>query len=78
VAGRTRLAVSYVNGAFGVVSGVCNHAGGPLGAGTLDGEYITCPWHAWKFHCRTGVGEPGSENDIVPRYDSEVRTARCG
>ena len=24
--GRTRLAVSFANGTFGVVSGVCNHA----------------------------------------------------
>jgi nitrite reductase/ring-hydroxylating ferredoxin subunit/multimeric flavodoxin WrbA len=73
VVGRTRLAVSYVDGKFGVVSGACNHAGGPLGDGRLDGEYITCPWHGWKFHCRTGVGEPGFEADKVPRYDSELR-----
>ena len=73
VSGRTRLAVSWVNGEFGVVSGVCNHAGGPLGNGRLDGEYITCPWHAWKYHCRTGLGEPGYEADAVPRYDCEVR-----
>jgi multimeric flavodoxin WrbA/nitrite reductase/ring-hydroxylating ferredoxin subunit len=73
VVGKTRLAVSYVDGTFGVVSGVCNHVGGPLGDGRLVGEYITCPWHGWKFHCRTGEGEPGYEADIVPRYDAEVR-----
>ncbi len=66
--GRTRIALSWVNGAFGVVSGVCNHAGGPLGEGRLDGEYLVCPWHQWKFHCRTGLGEPGYEGDAVPRY----------
>lgn len=73
VAGRVRLAISYLNGAFGAVSGVCNHAGGPLGEGHLDGEYIVCPWHYWKFHCRTGLGEPGFEEDAVPRHDVEVR-----
>ena len=73
VVGRTRLAVSYANETFGVVSGVCNHVGGPLGAGRLDGEYITCPWHAWKFHRATGIGEPGHEADVVPRYDFEIR-----
>lgn len=65
VVGRTRVALSFVDGRFGAVSGVCNHAGGPLGDGRLDGEYVTCPWHGWKFHCRTGQGEPGFESDQV-------------
>lgn len=71
--GRTRIALSYLDGTFAAVSGACNHAGGPLGDGHLDGEYIVCPWHHWKFHCRTGEGEPGFEEDRVPRYDVEVR-----
>ena len=70
--GRTRLAVSCVDGRFGVINGVCNHAGGPLGDGRLDGEYIVCPWHNWKFHRTTGVGEPGFEEDRIPRYESKV------
>lgn len=32
-AGRTKIAISYHNETFGAVSGVCNHAGGPLGQG---------------------------------------------
>jgi nitrite reductase/ring-hydroxylating ferredoxin subunit len=39
------LAVSYKDAKFGVLSNTCNHAGGPLGKGRLDGEYIICPWH---------------------------------
>lgn len=66
--GRTKIALTYLNGQFGAVSGVCNHVGGPLGEGRLDGEYIVCPWHNWKFHCTTGVGEPGYEEDCVPCY----------
>ena len=62
------VALSFVNGRFGAVSGICNHAGGPLGEGTLDGEYLTCPWHYWKFHFATGEGEPGFEADRVPSY----------
>ena len=57
VVGRTRLAVSYVNGTFSIISGACNHAGGPLGEGRLDGDYIVCPWHNYKFHHVTGEGE---------------------
>ncbi len=49
-AGTLRIALSYRDGKFGAVSGICNHVGGPLGAGTLDGEYVVCPWHHYKFH----------------------------
>ncbi len=62
------LAVTQIDGTFGVISGVCNHVGGPLGQGHLDGEYVVCPWHQWKFHCRNGLGEPGYEKDAVPSH----------
>jgi multimeric flavodoxin WrbA len=42
----------------------------------LDGEYLVCPWHAWKFHFQTGAGEPGFEEDQVPAYRVEVREGR--
>src|SRR5262249_42778847 len=64
----TAIAISFKDGQFGAVSNVCNHVGGPLGEGRLDGDYITCPWHGWKFHRRTGVGEPGYEEDRVPAF----------
>jgi nitrite reductase/ring-hydroxylating ferredoxin subunit/multimeric flavodoxin WrbA len=67
--GRTKLALSYKDGEFGAISGLCNHVGGPLGGGHLDGDYVVCPWHHWKFHCRTGEGEAGFEADRVPRYE---------
>ena len=68
LAGRTAIALSCVDGRFAAVSGACNHVGGPLGDGRLDGDYIVCPWHNWKFHRETGEGEPGFEEDCVPRY----------
>jgi nitrite reductase/ring-hydroxylating ferredoxin subunit/multimeric flavodoxin WrbA len=66
------LAITWQNGKFGAISGVCNHVGGPLGQGHLDGEYVVCPWHHWKFHCRTGLGEPGYEDDAVPSHAVKV------
>lgn len=75
-AGATALAVSWRDGAFGAVSGVCNHAGGPLGEGRLDGEYLVCPWHNYKFHRATGEGEPGFEEDRVPRHEHKVEGGR--
>ena len=32
------LAVSYKDAKFGVLSNTCNHVGGPLGKGWLDGR----------------------------------------
>jgi len=74
--GRLKIALSFQDGAFGAVSGVCNHAAGPLGDGTLDGEYIVCPWHHWKFHRSTGEGEPGFEEDRVPRHEFREERGR--
>jgi multimeric flavodoxin WrbA/nitrite reductase/ring-hydroxylating ferredoxin subunit len=73
---RRDLALSFENGIFGVVSNVCNHAGGPLGHGRLDGDYIVCPWHNWKFHRCNGLGEPGFEEDAVPAYPVKVENGR--
>ena len=69
---RTRLAITWVNGELGAISGVCNHAGGPLGEGRLDGDYVVCPWHNWKYHRLTGLGEPGFEDDAAPSYEVRV------
>jgi nitrite reductase/ring-hydroxylating ferredoxin subunit/multimeric flavodoxin WrbA len=70
------IALSCRDGAFGAVSNTCNHAGGPLGDGRLDGDYVTCPWHQWKFHRATGKGEPGFEEDCVPAYPVKVENGR--
>jgi multimeric flavodoxin WrbA/nitrite reductase/ring-hydroxylating ferredoxin subunit len=70
--GRTRIALSYAGGEFAAISGACNHTGGPLGDGRLDGEYVVCPWHNWKYHRQTGEGEPGYEEERVPRYHLKI------
>jgi len=73
---RTRIALSYVDGVFGAISGACNHAGGPLGEGRVDGNLITCPWHNWKYDRISGLGEPGFEDESVPRYDVKIEGDR--
>ncbi len=75
-AGGTALALVFMDGVFSAVSGICNHAGGPLGEGRLEGDFIVCPWHNWKFHCRTGQGEPGSEEDQIPVHPVRVEDGR--
>jgi multimeric flavodoxin WrbA len=38
----------------------------------VDGDYVKCPWHNWKFHRVTGFGEPGFEDDRVPQYELKI------
>jgi multimeric flavodoxin WrbA/nitrite reductase/ring-hydroxylating ferredoxin subunit len=75
-AGNRDFAVSFKDGRFGVVANGCNHVGGPLGCGRLDGDFIVCPWHGWKFNRLTGQGEPGFEGDCVPSYPLKVERGR--
>jgi nitrite reductase/ring-hydroxylating ferredoxin subunit len=55
-------ALCNVDGKFHCVEGTCPHAGGPLGHGTLNGNYLVCPLHGWEFDCRTGLND--SEEDV--------------
>lgn len=74
--GDRMVAVSFKDGKFGVISNLCNHVGGPLGQGRLDGEYVVCPWHQYKFHRCSGEGEPGYEADKVPGYGVKEENGR--
>jgi nitrite reductase (NADH) small subunit len=58
-------AVCNFAGELRAFEGVCPHAGGPLGQGTIEGEFLVCPWHAWQYDCRTGVND----------YDDSTRLA---
>ena len=37
------------------IDGICAHAGGPIGKGTLNGTVVTCPWHGWQYDVETGT-----------------------
>ena len=74
--GKLRFAVSHREGRYGVISGACNHVGGPLGQGRLYGDYVVCPWHYWKFHRVDGRGEPGFEDDRVPSHPVRIADDR--
>jgi nitrite reductase/ring-hydroxylating ferredoxin subunit/multimeric flavodoxin WrbA len=74
--GERLVAVSYQDGKFGVISNVCNHVGGPLGKGLLEGEMVVCPWHQYRFHRCSGEGEPGYEADKVPSYGVREENGR--
>lgn len=49
-----RVALVNVEGMIYALDNNCPHQGGPLAAGQLQGEVITCPWHGWRWSARTG------------------------
>jgi nitrite reductase (NADH) small subunit len=62
VVAEGRIFAVFRNGsAVHVIDGLCAHAGGPLGKGTLVGDIVTCPWHGWQYDVRTG------QNCLNPR-----------
>ncbi|MCE9583027.1 MAG: NAD(P)H-dependent oxidoreductase [Planctomycetes bacterium] len=72
VAGKVPIALSCRDGQFGAISGVCTHAGGPLGDGRLTKDgFVVCPWHNWDYECQTGKARPGS-TDTVPSHDVKI------
>ena len=50
-------AIGNAAGQLFCFDGICPHAGGPLGQGTLNGNMLVCPWHGWEFDCRSGVND---------------------
>jgi nitrite reductase (NADH) small subunit len=53
-AGERVIGLFNVDGTLYALDGICPHAGGPLGEGTLQGPVVTCPWHGWQFDVTTG------------------------
>ena len=73
------VAVFNVDGTFHVIDNVCKHRGGPLGEGELEGDTVTCPWHAWQYNVKTGACVT-KEGITVDKYevrveDGEVKVA---
>lgn len=72
-----RLIVTHRNKRYGVLSGVCSHAGGPLEKGHIDSKgYVVCPWHAWTYELQSGTCKPPFDHESTPAYTTEVRGDR--
>ena len=48
------LIVFRVDDGFTCMVNTCPHAGLPLGDGDRRGNTITCPYHAYTYHIKTG------------------------
>lgn len=53
--GRYEVALFEVGDEIVAYENACPHQGGPIGEGFIEGETVTCPWHAWCFDLRTGM-----------------------
>ncbi len=68
VAGQD-VVVANVEGTFFAFGNECTHVGGPLVEGELEGETVTCPWHATVFNVETGQASEGPGTNAVPTYE---------
>lgn len=53
VEGKQVLIVK-LDGKFYAIDNICSHKGAPLNEGFLEGNIVTCPWHASQFDVKTG------------------------
>jgi 3-phenylpropionate/trans-cinnamate dioxygenase ferredoxin component len=50
-----RIAVFNAGGSYYGLEDSCTHAGAPLSEGAIEGDKVTCPWHAADFCLKTGA-----------------------
>jgi nitrite reductase/ring-hydroxylating ferredoxin subunit/multimeric flavodoxin WrbA len=66
--GEHSIAIFFHDGELRAIGNHCNHKGGPLSEGTLNGEYVKCPWHGWEYSVVTGRGPMGYDEEQVPTF----------
>ncbi len=66
------VVIANVDGAFFAFGNECPHEEGPLVDGELQGETITCPWHASIFNVKTGEVLEHPAEDPIPTYEVRV------
>ena len=66
--GDEAVALYNVDGTIYASHNQCIHMGGNLGEGFLDGKFIICPLHAWKFDVTNGECDfdPDQKIQILP------------
>ncbi|NTV65019.1 MAG: Rieske (2Fe-2S) protein [Oscillochloris sp.] len=66
------LALANVDGLVYAFGDACRHEGGPLSAGLLIGETVTCPWHGWVYSVRSGKSLVPPVGLRIPTYPVRV------
>jgi nitrite reductase/ring-hydroxylating ferredoxin subunit len=63
------IALANVGGTIYAFSDACRHEGGPLSAGVLIEDSVTCPWHGWTYSVRTGKAIVPPIGIRIPTYE---------
>jgi nitrite reductase/ring-hydroxylating ferredoxin subunit/uncharacterized membrane protein len=58
------------------IDATCSHLGGPLDKGTIEGDTVTCPWHASVFSLLDGAALHGPATMPVAAYEVRVQDGR--
>ena len=48
------VAVFHLDGQFSAINDSCPHMGASLATGYVEDDFVTCPWHAWRFCVKDG------------------------
>ncbi len=70
-AGPRLIALARTSDGYRALDNRCLHVGGPLGQGSIEGEYLVCPWHGRAYHLHTG--ECMNVEEKVETFPVEVR-----
>jgi nitrite reductase/ring-hydroxylating ferredoxin subunit/multimeric flavodoxin WrbA len=65
------IAVFNIGEKFFAISNTCQHKGGPLSKGILEGNIVTCPWHGWKYSVVNGKS-PHKGGDSVNSHETKI------
>ncbi|HEU5102250.1 MAG TPA: non-heme iron oxygenase ferredoxin subunit [Roseiflexaceae bacterium] len=66
------IALANVGGTIYAFSDTCRHEGGPLSAGVLIDDTVTCPWHGWTYSVRSGKAIVPPVGIRIPTYEVRV------
>lgn len=66
------IALANVGGTIYAFSDSCRHQGGPLSAGVLIEDTVTCPWHGWTYSVRTGKAIVPPVGIRIPVFGVEI------
>jgi nitrite reductase (NADH) small subunit/3-phenylpropionate/trans-cinnamate dioxygenase ferredoxin subunit len=55
VVGQKVVAVFRRGDRYDAINDCCPHMGASLAEGHLDGDVVSCPWHAWRFRVTDGT-----------------------
>ena len=66
------IALANVDGTIYAFGDVCRHEGGPLSAGVLIADTVTCPWHGWTYNVRTGKAIVPPVGIRIPTYPVQI------